>query len=846
MLFTKNIKNAIHNKFMESLPLGLLEKEILTKLQDCSEDEKVILEFFYGTMPAADIGDYDFSLYKKFANFGLFLAEKSQWKNLIPDDIFFNFVLYYRVNNENIEDCRPFLYNALKDRVRGKNMKEAALEVNIWCAEYVTYQATDERTASPLTVLRSSYGRCGEESTLLVTAMRSAGIPARQVYTPRWAHCDDNHAWVEVWCDGEWYYLGACEPEPVLNRGWFNNASARAMLVDAKAYLPVAEEEVVTRNGQTFIFNELSRYAPSRYFTVTVKDPMPMAGVTVHFEMLNGSEFFPLASIVTEESGCAGLTLGFGSIHIHAKKDCKFVEAIIDTSDTDSITLDFSKAVQIEPEYQQDFNFSAPKDSMRNNIQLTEEQKELRHQVISSSEQKRKEYANGFYKEEKAEKLAVKFSQPQQVMDILKAAEGNFQEIHDFLLMDFGTENKELQLKMLQSLLKKDYRDVKCSVLAEHFKEALKYQKDYPVEIFVQYIMCPRAHYEQLTPYRKYISSVFDNQTKMAFKEQPRRIWEYVLGFQLYSSRYHERLVGTPEGIIRSGLAGLKGKKILFTAICRTLGIPARINPVDLTLQYYDKDRFINVEDNSGEDEGNARLILVGGEEKWFYLNNWTIAVLKEGMYQTLELADYTWSNGQLELSLKPGNYRLITSNRTPNGNQFAKKYCFKLEIGESKTLAISLREVDISNLTTDISFTPFKLYNEYEEVSSTEVVSGDKPVVFVWLEEGHEPTEHVLNEFIQAQDVLNKMDCEIIFIIRDKNALGNETFKKACQAISTAKVYYSDFSDTAATMARRMYVNPENLPLTVVTRGSKGIYACSGYNVGVVGLIIKIMNLQL
>ena len=60
-----------------------------------------------------------------------------------------------------------------------------------------------------------------KESTFLVTALRSIGIPARQLYVPWWAHCDDNHAWVEAQVDGSWHYLGACEPEEALDRGWF-------------------------------------------------------------------------------------------------------------------------------------------------------------------------------------------------------------------------------------------------------------------------------------------------------------------------------------------------------------------------------------------------------------------------------------------------------------------------------------------------------------------------------------------------------------------------------------------------------------------------------------------------
>ena len=121
--FSKKIQTIIHNKFIESLPLGLLENDILTQIENCSDDVRVILEFFYSTMPASDIGDYDFDLYKSFADFGLFLADNSQWKEIVPEDIFFNFVLHYRINNEAVEDCRMFFYNELKNRIRGKSME---------------------------------------------------------------------------------------------------------------------------------------------------------------------------------------------------------------------------------------------------------------------------------------------------------------------------------------------------------------------------------------------------------------------------------------------------------------------------------------------------------------------------------------------------------------------------------------------------------------------------------------------------------------------------------------------------------------------------------------------------
>lgn len=140
----------------------------------------------------------------------------------MPDHLFLHFVLPYRVNTENIEDSRGILHEALAERTKSLSMADAILETNYWCHEKATYIGSDLRTISPLTMIRNARGRCGEESTLAVAALRSIGIPARQVYTPRWAHCDDNHAWVEAWADGKWYYFGACEPEARLNQGWFS------------------------------------------------------------------------------------------------------------------------------------------------------------------------------------------------------------------------------------------------------------------------------------------------------------------------------------------------------------------------------------------------------------------------------------------------------------------------------------------------------------------------------------------------------------------------------------------------------------------------------------------------
>ena len=147
----------------------------------------------------ADIADHPGEFYLENVDYAFKAREEMPWGKVVPEREFRHFVLPIRVNNENLDDSRKVFYEELKDRVKNLSLYDAVLEVNHWCHEKVIYTPSDARTSSPLASVKTAYGRCGEESTFTVAALRSVGIPARQVYTPRWAHTDDNHAWVEAW-----------------------------------------------------------------------------------------------------------------------------------------------------------------------------------------------------------------------------------------------------------------------------------------------------------------------------------------------------------------------------------------------------------------------------------------------------------------------------------------------------------------------------------------------------------------------------------------------------------------------------------------------------------------------
>lgn len=853
-MFSMKCEERIEKGFADAASAypELFEK-IKVKLHECSAQETLLMKYLYVTMPLSDLGNYSFEDFLDYGKQGALLWEKGPFAGKIPEDIFLNYVVYHRINEEDISPCRTFFYSRLSGRVEGKTMEEAALEVNYWCAEEATYQTTDDRTVSPMTVFKSAFGRCGEESTFTTSALRSVGIPARQVYAPKWSHCDDNHAWVEVWCDGEWHFLGACEPEEILDKGWFTNASSRAMLIHSRWFDSIpAEEEVIQKDGMVTVLGQLKRYALTEKLTVHVTDcnGKPVPGALVKFEILNYSEFAPIASILTDEKGQAGFCTGLGSCHLHVIKDGLFTEMSVDVDKEQECTVSFEAALEGDHftdakagympavmEQWLDFDVIAPKDARINTRQPLKEQKERGEVRFGKATIHRQQKAASFYQEEKAKAVCETYGSG--IDEILKESRGNFDEVVKFLS---AVKEADLRKELLLVLTKKDYRDLKSDVLEEHLIESKIYGKNVPHDIFVRYILNPRVYMEPLTKYRVFIREFFTEDQKQKFMDDPRRIWDYIassVGEE--KDREYESLTTSPAGCLILKKGSFQSKKILFVAICRTLGIAARLNPADLGMEYYHEDGFCPIMENARKD---CTLRLVSSEStKWVYFQNWTIAVLKNGGFQTLNLAAEVWQDG-MTVPLEAGTYRVVTSNRLPNGNIFAKTYCFTLKQGQKKELELSQREAKLSDMLENIEISDFVLHRQDgSDIMVSEIMQNKKNLI-IWMEESKEPTEHILNELYERKEEFNSIDGQIIFVVKEAKSLQDPTLSRTLASLNGVQIYYDSFTENVNTLGRRMYVDPDKLPLIIVTNpGLNGVYATSGYNVGTGDMLLRILK---
>ena len=132
------------------------------KLAALPPDQSLLTSWCYAASPLSDWANYDFSLFSACAAHALFLREQSPEVRALPEQLFLNYVLHPRVNEEELCDCRGAFYAQLEERIRGLSAREAILAINFWNAEQVCYRATDARPISALgaQVARSAIRFC--------------------------------------------------------------------------------------------------------------------------------------------------------------------------------------------------------------------------------------------------------------------------------------------------------------------------------------------------------------------------------------------------------------------------------------------------------------------------------------------------------------------------------------------------------------------------------------------------------------------------------------------------------------------------------------------------------------
>lgn len=809
-------------------------------------EEIEALEFLYAYMPLADVTDYPTDYYLQNVRASFRAKDELAWGPKIPEIIFRHFVLPLRVNNEDLDTSRVAFYRELKPRVEGLSMEEAILEVNHWCHEKVAYQPSDARTSSPLNTVRSAYGRCGEESTFTVAALRSVGIPARQVYTPRWAHTDDNHAWVEAWADGQWHFLGACEPEPVLDLGWFNAPASRGMLMHTKVFGHYEGPEEVMLEGPNFTeVNLIDNYAETARadFRVVDETGAPVDSACVDFMIYNYAEFYPAVKKYTDRSGRTFLTAGKGDMLAWASKDGKFGYSRVRFGTDETVEIVISSDHSFAP---QDIDIVPPPE--RYNLPpVTEAQRAENDRRSAYEDSLRHAYEATFLTREKAQEMGY----DAVAARLLQNSRGNWRTIKAFL---DGAEDPGRAKALLETLSWKDLRDV----TPENLRDSYDHRDA---------ILGPRVANEFLTPYKGYFKA---HEAELAGIATPRELVAWTRDHvHVLEDPTAWMIPQSPRGVFESGVAFRNSRNVFFVSLARARGIDARIDPVTGKVQYREDGPWIDVDFEAATEttapQGTLVLHYVQTNrtlDNPQYYSHFSISKIVDGRTRLLSFDEgqvdmgggVSWANMfRGGAKLDEGTYILTSGNRLSDGSVPVTAVLFTIEEGKTTTVDLVLREA-ADAVSVIGSFDSELKYHATDAVQSsascpapaapageaTSILSQVGRGFFVVgvLEVGKEPTNHALRDIAKVREAFEAWGRPVLLLCADDAAL-----ERLCREIeagmygrlpSTVKYGVDKDGSVSAAVKAAMPSGGETLPLFIIADTFNKVYfASQGYTIG-------------
>ena len=817
-----------------------------------SVEEREALMFLYAYSPLIDLSFSGGDFLLENVRWAFQAREAMPWGKDIPEDIFRHFVLPVRGGKENLDTARIVFYKELKERVATcESMEKAALEVNHWCHEHVIYKPTNARTRSPLATMLTAYGRCGEESIFTLAALRAVGIPARQIYTPRWAHCDDNHAWIEVWVDGEWKYLGACEPEPRLNIAWFTLPVQRAMYVESEVFGKYnGQEEIVYVNESGSGVNVTSHYTRTVPTVVQVIDEngQPVENAKVEYKIFNYGEFYPVVTLYSDVKGETSLTLGQGDIFVWASKGKKlgFGELSVERQDTLTVVLDktvgdlFSGEWDLVPPRQHDITALS-----------TDEERAVNDRRFAREDSLRNVYVATFMSRTQGGDVAMELGvDTARFAAYMVASRGNYSELLRFM-REVSPERRTLAMNLLGVIAEKDLQDTPADVLLSHVEGD---GRDVSNPYFTEYILNPRVQNELLTAYREPVREFLkrhDITDVTSLIQETGKI-------KVVDSLYPAKVVTPPVGVIRAGVTDALSRNVFFVAACRTMGIPARLSPISGKPEYYQNGTWHTVNFMTEKVVPKGELMLhyaqkTVSDPKYFL--NFTIGKLEDGRVRTIDLG----SNAAVDMgvgasyktiftkpvTLEEGDYLLSTGNRRSDGAVLADLVSFQVEAGKLTNIDMLIRPCVEKMEILGVVPTALSIVPEGKTKPEAIRLPEKGYMAIALIEANKEPTNHLLRDMSGMKDDFENLGVPLYFVFKDADHQAK--FNRADFRVFPSVMQWG--TDLDGRLLKGLaeglcLTNTESLPL-IVLLNAKGevVFVSQGYRVGLGTQIMNIIS---
>lgn len=839
---------SIASVFTIPLSAEVLPKDVV--------DKKMATDFLFSTLSLPDRTDYPEEFYIENINASFKAREELPWGKMVPKREFLHFVLPIRVNNENLDSSRIVLYEELKDRVKDLSMEDAILEINHWCHEHVTYQPSDARTSSPLSSISQGIGRCGEESTFTVAALRAVGIPARQIYTPRWAHTDDNHAWVEAWANGKWYFLGACEPEPVLNLGWFNAPASRGLLMTTSvAGNYDGPEETLLIQPYITKINVTENYAPvgKKDVKVIYPDSIPVQNAKVNFGIYNYAEYYPAVTKITDENGMVSLNSGLGDMVIWATdgKNFGYAKGRSEVSSEEPTVIVLDKNANSSIAF--DYDIVPPKSSGLLPF-VSEEANNENNNRKAYEDSLRNAYTSTFLTQAKALEIAKELN-----LDTIKAtrvlteSRGNHQNLTQ-LLKHSDPEERSKIIDLLTVISEKDRRDLDTTAIIDHINNTV----DGDGETYLLYVLNPRIENEYIRPWRSAIKNRFSKDTLDFFKNDPLKIKKWISeNITLVENENPQTLRMSPLAVINSSKADKLGRDMFYVALARSAGLPSRIDPVTGSLQYLDKSGDwinVNFEEAKKQNEDTPKigwLQLTYEPEGYItdpkYYSQFSLAKINNGEPRLLEFDEGATISGIFSkpVNLEEGQYMLTSGQRLADGTVLAHSEIFKIPANDTINITLKIRQ-DNSKVSVIGSLNAENLYKNLKTGTSQSILSttGRGYYTIGLIRPNHEPSEHALNDISAVAQNLENDGRKLVILFDNEQDAGRFQNDRFPELPSNVVFGIDENNVSGKEIVESLHLEHPDYPLFVIADSfNRIVWVSEGYSIGLGEKILSVLS---
>mgnify|MGYP000012686663 FL=1 len=162
----------------------------------------------------------------------------------------------------------------------------------------------------------------------------------------------------------------------------------------------------------------------------------------------------------------------------------------------------------------------------------------------------------------------------------------------------------------------------------------------------------------------------------------------------------------------------------------------------------------------------------------------------------------------------------------------------------EDVTVEVALAEINAAHQKeTVVNETTFRDTNG--DVCELSKVIGESNNIVAFLDAGAEPTEHLLNEMIEAKEQYLELKPNVILVVKEEKDLNNPTLVKTLEAVPFIKVFVGYEKEQLSYLYEGFEILDKKLPLAyVMNKPMVASMAIAGYNVGIGTMLLKYLEM--